>query len=203
MKKLLLVAALSVATTSVFAQSFYLGGSAGVSQNKLYTDPTLAPITLSQDKSDTALKIFGGYNIDKTFAIEASYADLGKNKSTYFDGSVVEANSSNDFTAMTLALKANISKIDNFVPFVKVGVARLENKEAGSMADGSDSWSLTKKKTNFYWAVGTDYDLTKDVAVRFEYENYGKAGAFDPVSIENQPTGGKSSSITLGVMYKF
>ncbi len=201
MKKLLLVAALSVATTSVFAQSFYVGGSLGISQNKLWVDPGLAAddISLSQDKRDMSAKALVGYNINDRFAVEASYTDLGKNKTTYTDttGNDDPFNASSKFKATTIALKANVAKFDQVTPFIKLGLTRLSNEET------SPDGTLKNTKSNLYYAIGADYDLTKQISLRAEYENYGKAGSFDTATIETNATGVKSSTISLGVIYKF
>jgi len=201
MKKLLLVAALSVAASSVFAQTFYVGGSLGISQNKLWVDPGLASddISPSQDKRDVSVKALVGYNINDRFAVEASFTDLGKNKATYTDttGNDDPLNVTSKFKATTIALKANVAKFDQITPFVKVGVTRLSNKET------YDGGSFKNNKNNLYYALGADYDLTKTIALRAEYENYGKAGSFDSATIETNATGVKSSALSLGVIYKF
>ncbi len=196
MKKLLLAAALSVATTSVFAQSFYVGGSIGMAQNKLWSHPDNQEFI--QDKRDTAIKGFVGYNINKTFALEASYTDLGKNKSEYNDG-VFGGTSDSKFNATTLALKTNITTINQLTPFVKLGVTRLTNKEAVNDGLTIDNYKTTK--SNLYWSIGTDYELTKQFSLRAEYENYGKAGTFDTNT--DTSTGVKSSALSLGIVYKF
>jgi opacity protein-like surface antigen len=200
MKKLLLVAALSVATTSLFAQSFYVGGSLGISQNKLWVDPSLASenTSFSQDKRDMSAKALVGFNINDRFAIEASYTDLGRNKASYTDTTGVNdpLHASSKFKATTIAIKADAAKFDQITPFVKVGITHLLNKEA---SDGS----FKNTKNNLYWALGADYDLTKSVALRVEYENYGKAGSFDSATIETNAVGVKSSAISLGLIYKF
>lgn len=198
MKKVFLALTLTAITTGLSAQSFYVGGALGVSQNKLWVNPELADngITMSQDKSSTAAKAIIGYNLNKTFAIEAQYVDLGKNKTTYNDNGDVE-NWQSKVKATTLAIKANVAQFDQLTPFVKLGVGRVENKENGPAE------TFKKSETNLYWGLGADYEINKTVSLRAEYENYGKTGSFDTATIANSATGTKSSSLTLGVIYKF
>lgn len=200
MKKLLLIA-LSVVSTSVFCQSFYIGGSLGVSQNKLWVDPTFADddIAVSQDKSDLSAKVLVGYNINDRFAVEASYTDLGKNKPTYIDTTGIDSPTTegSKFKATTFALKANLAQFDQVTPFIKLGLTRLSNKE-----NASDT-TFRMTKSNLYYSAGADYEFTKQFSLRAEYENYGKVGSFDSATIGSNPTGVKSSALSLGVIYKF
>jgi OOP family OmpA-OmpF porin len=192
MKKILL-ALVAISSVSVAnAQSFYVGGSIGISENKLWKDPQDTGAR-TDDKRDLALKGLVGYNIDKTFAVEVSYTDLGENKATYATGESVKSS----VNAATLAAKANLGKFDQVTPFVKVGVTRLSNEES------YNGGSLKNSKNNFYWALGADYDLTKQISLRAEYENYGKAGSFDSATISSNATGVESSALSLGVIYKF
>src|SRR3954471_8968815 len=50
-----------------------VGGSIGQSKNNLS-----CPAGSSCDDSDTAFRVFGGYNFNKNFGAELGYADLGK-----------------------------------------------------------------------------------------------------------------------------
>src|ERR1700687_2854672 len=71
-------AALTLGSSAVLAQdtgnSFYAGGSIGQSKAK----DACEGVTISCDDKDTAWRIFGGYQVNRNFAVELGYADLGK-----------------------------------------------------------------------------------------------------------------------------
>ena len=82
MKKTLIGLAIAAATTPAWSQEptskFYAGASLGQSKFKGACD-TEAGITLSNCKdSDTAWKIFGGYQFTPNLAVELGYNDFGR-----------------------------------------------------------------------------------------------------------------------------
>ncbi len=72
LRRLVVAAALGVASSSAFAQG-YVGGSIGQSDADLDRAGTI-----SCDNKDTGFKVFGGYMFHPNFGIELAYADLGK-----------------------------------------------------------------------------------------------------------------------------
>jgi OmpA-OmpF porin, OOP family len=78
------LAILAIATISAFSapavaqdKGLYLGGSLG--QSKVSLDCTGAS---SCDDKDTSWKIFAGYQVNRNFAIEVGYSNLGRPRPT-------------------------------------------------------------------------------------------------------------------------
>ncbi|HYQ94002.1 MAG TPA: outer membrane beta-barrel protein, partial [Burkholderiales bacterium] len=73
------VAALGIAAAmyALPASAQWYAG-AGVGQSKFKGDLSCAGTPLSCSDTDTAFKIFGGYQINRNFAAEATYQDFGK-----------------------------------------------------------------------------------------------------------------------------
>src|SRR5882762_12016655 len=89
-KKVLLAAMLGAAVMAVPAVSmaqargetgWYLGGGIGQSQAKDGCTGVGGP-GVSCDDKDTAYKIFGGYQVNRNFAAELGYSELGKVKAS-------------------------------------------------------------------------------------------------------------------------
>jgi len=64
------------------APFWYLGGNIGQSRAKIddarITAQLPGSVSISDDNSNTAFKLFGGYQFNKNFALEAGYFNLGK-----------------------------------------------------------------------------------------------------------------------------
>src|SRR5690349_6680248 len=72
-----------LASTSVLAEiqpGFYVGAGVGTATMELDTDEDLHGFKFDAD--DTAFKVFGGYNFNQYFALEASYFDGGDQEET-------------------------------------------------------------------------------------------------------------------------
>jgi OOP family OmpA-OmpF porin len=135
-------------------------------------------------------KIYGGYNIDKTWALEAGYTDFGSKSYNY---SVGTGNGSikSDSHSYYVAGKGTLPLSEQTALFGKLGVARNHNSvdtTGIAYANGSED------KTALYAAVGAEYSINKNVKVSLEYENYGK---------NDIDTGRKSGAVTAGVRYNF
>ena len=134
---------------------FYAGASFG--QSKI------------EGETDTGWKIFGGYQINKSFGAEFGYVNLGK---------VKESGALPIFGAFTATIDAKAWQLvgvgtlpidDRFSVFGKLGFARWDAdlKCTGFLAGcGDDSG------TDLTFGVGVKYNLTRNLAVRGEWENF-------------------------------
>jgi opacity protein-like surface antigen len=139
----------------------------------------------SSDGYKAGGKIFGGYDLDKTWGVEAGYTDF---RSSSFDYTVggVPGHVESDGHSVYLAGKATAAMNDQFGVFGKLGVAQNKASMSGSVS-ASDS------KTEAYGAIGAQYNLNKQVALTLEYERYGKSKDF----------GAKADAWTVGARYNF
>jgi len=196
-------------STSVFAQGpsaksvpttpYYLGIGIGVSDFGV-TQYAGAAYT-EHDERDTSSKIFAGYQLNRQFAVEVGYHNLGKYKATLSEGGYT-ISGGNKGTAWVVAAKLTPMSEEKISPFFKLGASRLTNKESGVFTRGADSvaYSLKKSKTNAYYAIGVDYEISKTLGFSLAYESFGKAGDNDA---EDQPLRIKPTALSLSFTTRF
>ena len=112
---------------------------------------------LSCDKKDTAFRILGGYQINRNFAAELGYHDLGKAKVGTTD---IKAN------AWELVGVGSYPIANQFSIYGKLGFFRGEAKAGGTKETNTD---LT-------YGAGVQYDFARNLGVRSEWQRYGKLG---------------------------
>ncbi|TYQ05426.1 UNVERIFIED_ORG: OOP family OmpA-OmpF porin [Zoogloea ramigera] len=135
-------------------------------------------------------KIYGGYNIDQTWAVEGGYTDFGKKSYNYTAGGL-PGGVHTDAHSYYLAGKGTWPVNQQIALTGKLGVARNTNEVSTS---GISSVNGDKNKTALYASVGAEYAVTNNVKVSLEYEHYGK---------NDIDTGRKSGAVTAGVRYAF
>ncbi|MYM33068.1 outer membrane beta-barrel protein [Duganella sp. FT50W] len=140
--------------------------------------------------SKAAGKIYGGYNIDNTWAVEAGYTDFGKRSYNYTQGGAA-GGINTDAHSYYVAGKGTWPVARDFAVFGKLGVARNHNEVTTS---GVASLNGSDNKTALYASVGGEYAINKNVKVSLEYENYGKSDI---------DTGRKAGAVTAGLRYNF
>jgi hypothetical protein len=133
-------------------------------------------------------KVFGGYEFNQTWGVEAGYTDFRKSHANYtLNGTTGRADS--DGHSFYVAGKATAPINDQFSVYGKVGAAY--NKSNLTATDPSLNTEFSK--TEAYGALGVQYNLNKQVALTAEYERYGKAKDF----------GAKADVWTVGAKYNF
>jgi OOP family OmpA-OmpF porin len=135
-------------------------------------------------------KVYGGYNITNTWAVEAGYADFGKRSYNYTQGGAA-GGINTDAHSYYVAGKGTWPVAQDFAVFGKLGVARNHNEVNTS---GIAAFSGDENKTALYASVGGEYAINKNVKVSLEYENYGK---------NDIDTGRKAGAVTAGLRYNF
>jgi len=143
---------------------------------------------VSSDGYKASGKLFGGYDFDKTWGVEAGYTDFRKSNYNYSVNGV-PGSASSDGHAFYVAGKATAPINDQFSVFGKLGVAQDKSTLSASTA----GFSRSDSKTEGYGGVGAQYNLTKQVALTLEYERYGKTKDF----------GAKADVWTVGAKYSF
>lgn len=201
MKKILFALVASAAAlggTAAYAQTntqdaagtAYIG--AGVVGSRYDFDSAGAGAVSGDNHSGTKAggKIYGGYNIDNTWAVEAGYTDFGKRSYNYSVGGAA-GGLNTDAHSYYVAGKGTWPVARDFAVFGKLGVARNHNEVTTS---GIASVSGSDNKTALYASVGGEYAINKNVKVSLEYENYGK---------NDIDVGRKAGAITAGLRYNF
>ena len=102
------------------------------------------------DRHDTAVKFFGGYQFKPSFAIEAGYHDLGKVRSA-------------SVTAFDLSFVGSWELGNRYALLGRIGVYRADTSGAG---------------TNLgpLLGLGASYELTRSASFRLEWQRYDKLG---------------------------
>lgn len=180
----LLVATGFVLSPSLHAQmstsGLYVGGGLGQSNAKNACDPVSGVTVTSCDDKDTAWRIFGGYQFHKNFGVELGYADLGK---------VVEASGvvlGVPFTAEAKAKAWDLVAVgiwpfavEWFSLFGKAGIVRwdVDVSATGTVPGFAPiSASASDNGTDFTYGAGAQFNFTKNVGARVEWQRYNDVG---------------------------
>jgi OOP family OmpA-OmpF porin len=150
---LLLSATLGAAAFGASAQEHGIYAGAGVGQ--AFVDEG------AYDDEDTAFSVFGGYQFNKYFGLEAGYADFGKIEPDGA-GPALEGDSAY-FTAVgTLPITERLSA------YAKAGLHRWNVDTSLPGLTGNDDDSGTDPT----YGVGAQYRFTDRVALRGEYSRF-------------------------------
>ncbi|MBC3936615.1 outer membrane beta-barrel protein [Undibacterium rugosum] len=167
----------------------YVGATVGKSQWRNDCNGT----SMCSNTSDT-YKVFGGYNINSTFALEGSYYSLG----------ATERSVQNQFGSYYHKLKASafelsgIAKYDltnELTGFAKLGVATIKEENAVDntyLGFGRSAGTFSQNSTQPVLGLGLTYKLSKELSLRGELET------------RKVKYGSKSvSNLSVGLQYAF
>jgi len=160
----------------------YFGASVGQAE----TDGCILPATC--DETDTAWKIFGGMEMNEYISVEVGYADLGTVDYSAPTGS-------RETNGMIMHVLGTYSLNPSFTLIGKGGMNILNTEvnganagAGGNVGDTDVSWSL---------GLGAQYNFTKSVGLRMEWERYFEVG-------DQDETGDTDIDlISAGVVFKF
>jgi OOP family OmpA-OmpF porin len=177
--------AMAAAQAQTTAPHAYLGaGVASADHN--YSLP--GATNVSSDGYKASGKVFGGYDFNQTWGVEAGYTDFRKSHADYtLNGNAGRAESKGH--SFYVAGKATAPINDQFSIYGKVGAAN--NKRTLTATDPVLNRDVSK--TELYGAVGAEYKLNQQVGLIAEYERYGKSKDF----------GAKADVLTVGAKYNF
>jgi OOP family OmpA-OmpF porin len=180
LKRLMVAATLALGASGAFAQETGWYGGLDVGGSHL----SGIDVGDSLDKSDMAFDVNLGYRLNRNFAVEGAYTDLGK-----FHFSSAAGDGDLKPTAVSLSAVGILPLQSNLSLYGKAGIAHTETK-AGGPLDSSDT------KDGLLAGAGAMYDFNRNI--------YAKAGwdRFDDVG--NDATGkGHADLYSLGVGYRF
>ena len=169
------VAALALsapAAAQMGMSSVYIGGSIGQSEAKDACDGIPGC-----DEKDTAWKIFGGFQLTPTFAVELGYTDLGE---------VSAPGISAEATAWDLSVLAGFPIGEAFSIYGRLGGYRAET-EASTGEDDSN--------TGLTFGVGVGFNLSRNLGLRAEWQRYADVG--DDVDESDVDV------LSIGVLWRF
>lgn len=147
---------------------------------------------VSCSTSSNTYKLLGGYNIDKNFAVEASYFSLGTISAT---GNVGGTNVSADMKGKGFEV-SGLYKYE-FTPelsgFAKLGLASIKAEGSGAVA-GVGAYNDSTTSTQPVFGFGASYKLTKELALRGEFETRKIKFGGDKEAVNN---------VSVGLQYSF
>ena len=179
MKKLIVaMIAGAAAMSAAQAQNAYVGAAVSTSDTSFRG----APGASGDDGHKAHGKIYGGYEINPMWAVEAGYTDLRETSANSTLGRVTA-----DGSRTYVAAKASMPVNQQVSLYGKLGVAYSKTDVNYTTA------SFDQSDTEAYGALGAKYKLNEQVALTLEYERYGKKKDF----------GAKADAIALGAQYSF
>jgi OOP family OmpA-OmpF porin len=183
-----LATAMAGAAHAQEAKYYYFGLSAGQSHSQLNEADTTTSLfgagngaTLqSNEQQDTAYKIFGGYQFNRNFAVEAGYFNLGK--FTYRSASPTGTlNGTYEVEGLNLDLVGTMPLSERFSAFGRIGAqyANTHDSFSGTGSLTPTNGNPSKRDTNLKVGVGLQYDISPSMQVRAEAERYRINDALD------------------------
>ena len=147
--------------------------------------------TIVDDDRSTGFKVFGGYQINKNFAVEGGYFDLGKFGYTATTVPAGTLNGNIKLRGLNLDLVGIVPLTEKFSVFGRAGLnyAQARDSFSGTGAVLVTNPNPRKNDTNYKLGLGLQYALSESLAVRAEAERYrvndavGNRGHVDLVSV--------------------
>lgn len=169
----------SLLAAPAFAQ-FYVGGGVGAAKSSGLNGSGVSlgvPFTVGGDTTKTSWKLYGGYQFTPNWGIEAQYSDLGKRSANINFGAPINAGgttSGSTASQWSLAGTGTLPINSNVYLMGKLGASRNKFDSYSLTVAGASATGAGSNKTDLLAGIGIGYDFTKNIGVRFEYENFGK-----------------------------
>lgn len=187
MKKIAIAVLLSAFVAApAMAEGYY--GALDVGQAKAKDACTGLPAGTTGCKDTAPLyRIAGGYQFAPMWGAEVSYAAYGKESAGTLGALSVDW----QLSALQVSGTGTFPLGNEFSLIGKLGIVRTEIKLTGGGA------TVSSTNTKLAYGIGAQYDFTKSVAVRAQYEDLGTVG-------DTNTTGtSKVTLLSAGVVLKF
>lgn len=155
---------------AMFGAAAMLGCGGALAQKQSdtgwYAGASLGRADLGPD-DDTALKIFGGYQINRSFAVEFGYSDFGD---------VTVGNNGVNASAWELTGLGKFPLGNQFYVYGLAGLAKIKAETTVSGLRVSDD------STELTFGFGLQYDFSPKVGGRLQWQRYDTSSEIDVVS---------------------
>ena len=194
MKNIFLVGVFSgaVMAAPVFAQG-YIGVGVGSSTASGINQTAGALAITGGDGSKTSVKIFGGFKFTPNWGIEAQYSDLGNRDFVISNGNVQINTGSVKASQFSLAGIGMLPLASNFSVFGKIGASNNSGK--ASLRTPVRNFVGEDSKTDLMIGFGITYAIAPQIAVRAEYEDFGK--------FNSRGNSVRGNNFSVGLQYSF
>ena len=178
---------------------WYVGANAGQTRSKIDEAKIMSNLlagglntsAINSDNRDTGYKVFGGYQLNRNFAVEGGYFDLGQFSFTANTVPLGSLSGNIKLKGFNLDIVGTVPLTERFSAFARVGANATQAK------DTFDSTGLvfvanrnpSKRETNMKFGGGLEYAFTDALSMRAEVERYrvndavGSRGDIDLASI--------------------
>lgn len=178
-----LAAAMAVSSAAVAQQTQETGWYVGAAFGQAKSDLDCTGTT-SCDDSDSSWKIFGGYQINRNFAVEFGYANLGEAKAStpafFFGGLLIPAaNVSIEATVWELVGVGSLPVADRFSLYGKIGLYRSETDISVAFPSVGATSNDSDDNMDITFGFGARYDFTRNFGIRAEWQRYSSVSAGD------------------------
>jgi OOP family OmpA-OmpF porin len=148
-------------------QGFYAGAGAG--QLSVDFSGDIDGTLFSFDDGDTAFRIFGGWQFNENFGLEAGYVDGGSASETFnIEGTDVDVDI--DVTGIDLMLRGVLPVGESFFAFAQAGVIFWDADFQASALGVSESDSDSGE--DLIYGAGIGFNFSENAGVRAEYMIY-------------------------------
>jgi OOP family OmpA-OmpF porin len=183
---------------------WYLGANVGESRAKIDDQRIMSNLlgsgftsTIKDDNRDTGYKLFAGYQLNRNFALEGGYFDLGQ---FGFTATTVPAGTFNGnikLHGVNMDLVGILPITERFSAFARVGAAYTEARDhfSGTGLVSVTNPNPSKKETNWKAGLGLQYAFNEHLGMRLEVERYRINDA-----VNNK---GDVDLVSLGLVYRF
>lgn len=181
---------LSATTSSAIADNYYGAFDLGQSTvNDLCTGLS-AGLSGCNDRA-SLMRFAGGYQFTSIWGAEASYGAY--NKESLGSGYGVTADWQMKILQLSGTETVPITGVSGLSLIAKFGIAHIEYKSSGAAFIGG-SYRATRDQAAL--GLGFQYDLTKNISARAQYEDLGNVG-------DSKMGTYKATQLSAGIVYKF
>ena len=175
--------AVSAAPAAAQEGSYYYGGlSVGRSQARIDEERINASLLaagltttgMSRDERDTGFKLFGGYQFNRNFAVEAGYFNLGKFGFTSTTTPAGTLNGEIRLQGLNLDLVGTLPLTENLSAIGRIGAqaANARDRFSGTGAVAVLNANPRKTEVNYKFGAGLQYAFNPSLLMRAEAERY-------------------------------
>ena len=169
---------ISMPALAADGQGFYAGVGAG--QLSVDTSGDIDGTSFSFDDSDTAFRIFGGWQFNENFGLEAGYVDGGSASETInIEGTDVDFKI--DVSGIDLMLRGVLPVGESFFAFAQAGMIFWDADFKASALGVSESDSDSGE--DLAYGAGIGFNFSENAGVRAEYMIYDISSDSDVDSI--------------------
>ena len=155
---------------------WYIGGGAG----QMKTEGN-CPAGVTCDLTDTAWKVFGGYQFSRNWALEATYGDWGKISVSGGGATAVGEISSFGVAALGILPLGEV-----FSVFGKAGAVYTQQKF--TLSGGATGTGIAQEGSEGHLGVGAMLNVTRSFGLRAEWERLIKS---------------EVNIVSIGIQYRF